>query len=224
MGDCGLGKAVGMPKLGMEVIRRRQVIDAVVDILTNQGWRDLTIREVSDVAGVSAGVITHYFANKRTIVIDAISDTNQKFVRTINTIERRNSSSKQRLQALVDLMTKPEAFDLPGASYWIALYGRLPFDQMIQAELQRLQRWLAECVKNIVAQGVNGGDFRPSTPPNHIAETFVLAALGGFMGSAAAPSDLAAEHRRDLLLELLESLLGISFERIRLSDIQGGVA
>ncbi|MFT0861376.1 TetR family transcriptional regulator [Ancylobacter sp. G4_0304] len=213
-----------MPKLGMEVIRRRQVIDAVVSILANQGWRDLTIRELSDVAGVSAGVITHYFANKRAIIIDAISDTSSKFARTINKIERRNSTSKQRLQALVELMTRPEAFELPGASFWIALYGRLPFDQIIQAELQRLQRWLTESVESIVSQGLHAGDFSTDIPAGRIAASFVTMALGGFMVASAAPSDADTAQRRDMLLDLLEAQLRTSFSRAPLADIRGAAS
>lgn len=213
-----------MPKLGMEVIRRRQVIDAVVSILANQGWRDLTIRELSDVAGVSAGVITHYFANKRAIIIDAISDTSSKFARTINKIERRNSTSKQRLQALVELMTRPEAFELPGASFWIALYGRLPFDQIIQAELQRLQRWLTESVETIVSQGLHAGDFSTDIPAGRIAASFVTMALGGFMVASAAPSDADTAQRRDMLLDLLEAQLRTSFSRAPLADIRGAAS
>lgn len=201
-----------MPKLGMEVIRRRQVIDAVVDILANQGWRDLTIREVSDVAGVSAGVITHYFANKRTIVVDAIADTNQKFARTINMMEKKNSDVKLRLYSIVDLMTRPEVYDLPNGNFWIALYGRLPFDQVIQAELQRLQRWLAECVAKIVREGIQQGKFKSDAPPEDIAAGFIIMAFGQLVSSAAAPADLPPDRCRRLLLAMLGAMLETRFD------------
>ncbi|MDI4234168.1 TetR/AcrR family transcriptional regulator [Bradyrhizobium sp. Arg237L] len=197
-----------MPKLGMEVVRRRQVIDAAVSILSNQGWRDLTIREVSEVANVSVGVVTHYFSSKRAIIVDAISDTNQRFSRTIGQMERKNSNVKLRLAAVVDLMTRPEAYDLPNHNFWIALYGRLPFDQVIQAELQRLQRWLQECVAKIVKQGIHQGDFKTDHLPEDIAANFVVSAFGQIVTAAAAPTDLPTERRRKLLLDMLGTMLG----------------
>ncbi|MDX3930003.1 MAG: TetR/AcrR family transcriptional regulator [Shinella sp.] len=201
-----------MPKLGMEVVRRRQVIDAAVLILSNQGWHDLTIREVSDVANISAGVVTHYFSSKRAIIVDAIADTNQKFSMTISQMERKNSNVKLRLAAVVDLMTRPETYDLPNHNFWIALYGRLPFDQVIQAELQRLQRWLQECVARIIKQGIHQGDFKTEHAPEDIATNFVVMAFGQIVTSAAAPTDLSTERCRKLLLDMLGAMLGARFD------------
>ncbi|MEO9338292.1 TetR/AcrR family transcriptional regulator [Mesorhizobium sp. SB112] len=212
-----------MPKLGMEVVRRRQVIDAAVSILSNQGWHYLTIREVSEVANISAGVVTHYFSSKRSIIIDAIADTNQKFSRTISQIERKNSNVKLRLVAIVELMTRPEAYGLPHHNFWIALYGRLPFDQVIQAELQRLQRWLQECVAKIVKQGIHQGDFKSDHDPDDIAANFVVMAFGQIMTAAAAPSDLPSERCRKLHLDMLGAMLGAPFSQFEGQSARDGL-
>ncbi len=84
-----------MPKLGMEAIRRRQVMDAVIHILSTNGWRDLTIREVSDVAGISSGVITHYFSNKRALTLDAINDATLQFVKALGKFENRRGRRRE---------------------------------------------------------------------------------------------------------------------------------
>jgi AcrR family transcriptional regulator len=82
-----------MPKLGMEA-RRRQVMDAVIHILSTNGWRDLTIREVSDVAGISSGVITHYFSNKRALTLDAISDATLQSATPRCSLSRHSANSR----------------------------------------------------------------------------------------------------------------------------------
>ncbi|MGH2549198.1 MAG: TetR family transcriptional regulator, partial [Thermomicrobiales bacterium] len=192
-----------MPKLGMEVVRRRQVIDAAVSILSHHGWHDLTIREVSDTAKVSAGVVTHYFASKRAIIVDTISDTNQRVYRAISAVEKKKAGASNQIAHLVELTTHPELHDLPSRNFWIALYGRSPFDPVIQAEIHRLQRWLAEAVARIVRQGVQHAEFRTDRSPEDIAASCVVMIAGQMMAAGASPGDLTADRCREILLSTL---------------------
>ncbi|MFT7703502.1 UNVERIFIED_CONTAM: TetR family transcriptional regulator, partial [Salmonella enterica subsp. enterica serovar Typhimurium] len=50
-----------MPKLGMQPIRRRQLIDATLDAINEVGMHDATIAQIARRAGVSTGIISHYF-------------------------------------------------------------------------------------------------------------------------------------------------------------------
>ncbi|MFL9896409.1 MULTISPECIES: TetR family transcriptional regulator [Paraburkholderia] len=111
-----------MPKLGMEAIRRRQVMDAVIQILSINDWRDLTIREVSDVAGISSGVITHYFSNKRALTLDAISDATLQFVKALGKFESRRSNAASRLASLVDFVSQPSPAGIPEWRFWLSLF------------------------------------------------------------------------------------------------------
>ena len=48
-----------MPKLGMQPIRRRQLIDATLDAINEVGMHDATIAQIARRAGVSTGSISH---------------------------------------------------------------------------------------------------------------------------------------------------------------------
>ena len=50
-----------MPKLGMQSIRRRQLIDATLEAINEVGMHDATIAQIARRAGVSTGIISHYF-------------------------------------------------------------------------------------------------------------------------------------------------------------------
>src|SRR4051812_1421299 len=112
-----------MPKLGMEAIRRRQVMDAVIHILSTQGWRDLTIREVSEVAGISSGVVTHYFSDKRALTLDAINDAILQYVKALGKIEHRRGTIVERLVALIDFVSQPSPPGIPDWRFWLGLLG-----------------------------------------------------------------------------------------------------
>ncbi len=53
-----------MPKLGMQDIRRRQLIDATFATVQRHGLADTTMQRIAREAGLSAGIIHHYFADK----------------------------------------------------------------------------------------------------------------------------------------------------------------
>ena len=60
-----------MPKVGMEPIRRTQVIRAVIECVAEQGLEDLTMDAVAKKAGVSKGVVNYYFAGKRDLLLQS---------------------------------------------------------------------------------------------------------------------------------------------------------
>ena len=63
-----------MPKLGMEPIRRRQLIDATIAAIDENGFADATISRISARAGVSTGVVHHYFRNKDDLLEATLRD------------------------------------------------------------------------------------------------------------------------------------------------------
>ena len=53
-----------MPKVGMQPIRRRQLINATLEAINEVGMHDATIAQIARRAGVSTGIISHYFKDK----------------------------------------------------------------------------------------------------------------------------------------------------------------
>ena len=203
-----------MPKLGMEAIRRRQVMDAVIHILSTNGWRDLTIREVSEVAGISSGVITHYFSNKRTLTLDTINDATLQFVKALSKFEHRRSHAADRLVALVDFVSQPAPPGIPEWRFWLSLFGRMPFDRVLQTEVQRVHRLYAEIVVRLIEAGIEERVFRPSRSPEDVAVNFISTSFGLTMLMVADPQEMPVERCRRALLDALGRDLGIDLEPV----------
>ena len=53
-----------MPKVGMEPVRRQQLIDATLNSVAELGLHATTINSISKRAGLSSGIISHYFGGK----------------------------------------------------------------------------------------------------------------------------------------------------------------
>lgn len=209
-----------MPKLGMEAIRRRQVMDAVIHILSTQDWRDLTIREVSDVAGISSGVVTHYFSNKRALTLDAINDAILQYVKALGKIEHRRGAIVDRLIALIDFVSQLSPPGIPDWRFWLGLLGRMPFDRVLQAEVQKVHRLYAEIVARLIEAGIEQREFRPDRAPQDIALKFVSATVGMYTLMVADPQDMPPERCRQLLLDLLGQDLGLTLAKMPAAQAQ----
>lgn len=57
-----------MPKVGMEKIRRAQLIDATLSSIEEHGFNGTTVFVISKKAGVSTGIIGHYFGDKAGLI------------------------------------------------------------------------------------------------------------------------------------------------------------
>ena len=57
-----------MPKVGMEPIRRRALIDAAIAAIGDRGALDVTVSEIAGRAGVSTALAHHYFGNKERLL------------------------------------------------------------------------------------------------------------------------------------------------------------
>lgn len=200
-----------MPKLGMETIRRRQVIDAVLRILGEHGWRDLTIREVADVAGVSSGIIAHYFGKKREMTIDAIAEAHRRYEQQLAEIEQAHAHPLERLVAFIDVLAGFGSRDQPGWAFWLAIWGRVPFDRVLQAEAAALQRAFRRLLSSAISQGIDLRLFTTPSAPADIADSMI--ALGHGLGVQHVLDGRAMAPRRmkEMLLQALGRELGVDF-------------
>jgi len=57
-----------MPKVGMEPVRRQQLIDATIESVAELGLQGTTINSISKKAGLSSGIISHYFGGKQGLI------------------------------------------------------------------------------------------------------------------------------------------------------------
>ena len=61
-----------MPKLGMGPIRREQICRAAAAVISREGFAGSTMRMVAEEAGVSTGMLNHYFANRQDLLTQAL--------------------------------------------------------------------------------------------------------------------------------------------------------
>ncbi|QPP48317.1 MULTISPECIES: transcriptional regulator BetI [Halomonadaceae] len=126
-----------MPKTGMEPIRRSQLIKATMTAIDEVGLADATVLRIARHAGVSAGIISHYFGGKdglleatmRQILTDlgeAVAQRRRQLV---------NGSPREHIGAIIDGNFDRSQIIGPAAKTWLAFWA----SSMHKPQLQRLQ-------------------------------------------------------------------------------------
>lgn len=89
------------PKLGMESVRRAQVIQATTRCIVDVGLRAVTLQAVADRAGVSKGVVTHYFRNKRDLLLQTFRALLEAYARSVVRLVRPGMKAAEVLDLVV---------------------------------------------------------------------------------------------------------------------------
>jgi TetR/AcrR family transcriptional repressor of bet genes len=125
-----------MARMSIEQIRRRELIDAAYAMLQQHGLAGTTLARVAESAGVSKGIVLHYFANKDALIAGVMRFANAVLRDEVIALMRAATTPRQRLQAIVDGNFSPTSFRPEIAHAWLALCAEVPRNR----EFARIQR------------------------------------------------------------------------------------
>ena len=112
-----------MPKLGMAPIRRKQLVEAAIAVIHEQGFANATVARIARRGGISPGMVHHYFRNKDDLLyatmlhllVDLRADAVGRLARA--------ADPGQRINAIIEACFGEQQFDEQVFSAWLALYG-----------------------------------------------------------------------------------------------------
>ncbi|MGO2133476.1 MAG: transcriptional regulator BetI [Halomonas sp.] len=127
-----------MPKVGVETTRRQQLIAATMKAIDEVGLADATVIRIARHAGVSAGIISHYFGGKdgllEATMRQILSDLGEAVASRRAAL--RSATPQRRLEAIIDGNFDCSQVVSPVTKTWLAFWA----SSMHKPQLQRLQR------------------------------------------------------------------------------------
>ncbi len=112
-----------MPKLGMGPVRRRQLVDATIASIHEFGLADATVTRIAKKAGVSPGIVHHYFISKDELLFETMRLMLEN-LRRIAVEKLSNANTPlERINAIIDASFAPEQFSPQVTTAWLALYA-----------------------------------------------------------------------------------------------------
>jgi len=112
-----------MPKLGMAPIRRKQLVEAAIAAIHAHGFANATVARIAAQAGISAGMVHHYFKDKDELLFATMRHLLAEL--RADAVARLSGTAdpRQRIRAIIDACFGDSQFDGQVFSAWLALYG-----------------------------------------------------------------------------------------------------
>lgn len=131
-----------MPKLGMGPIRREQICRAAAAVIAREGFPGTTMRVVASEAGVSTGMLNHYYANRQELLTQALVYVTERSQERYRAAIAGIPPGRERLEALLDSVLAEDGEAIETWRVWIAVYGEAVRLPELRATIEeRLSHW-----------------------------------------------------------------------------------
>ena len=193
-------------------VRRNDLIAATLDAIAESGLRGATVREIADRAGVTPGLIRHYFVSKELMFQDAYRSIMNTMFETANqAAEEQGRDAIGRLRIFVLANFKSPIIDPRNLSLWATFISQITVDPALAAihregylEFRnRLESHIGEAMTE-AGRNLAPGELR-----------YLAIAINGLMDGLWLEGSMAADlfgegELAHVALSSVEKLLGLS--------------
>ena len=193
-----------------EAERRQDLISATLDSISEHGLEGATVRDIAARAGVTGGLIRHYFAGKDQMVQAAYREMLATMTKTaVDAMTNAGEDAHHRLQSFIVANVSPPIADPKALSLWAAFIGRVRSDD----ELARIHRenymLFLEILENLVTSLLTSHGRQPSQSDCRHLAIAINGLIDGLWLENSLASDLFDEGRLpQIALDAVEALLG----------------
>ena len=111
-----------MPKLGMEPLRRKALVDAALRAIGHHGSMTVTMSQIAREAGVSPALAHHYFGSKEQLLTATIRTLLGQLRRDAITALKAAATPRAKLSALIRVSFQADQFAPQTIAAWLAFY------------------------------------------------------------------------------------------------------
>jgi len=198
------------------VDRRAQILDAAVVVISRRGVDRARLADVAEEAGVSLGLVQHYFRTRERLLIETFRREQERISQIWHDAVPDDADPLTRLAEYLRL-SSPEGsasaatpFD-PGWSFWLECWSKANRDDEIRAEVSDIYGDFAELYREAIREGVERGEFRISGEVEDVADRLISLADG--LAVRTLLGGLDRGRMLPLLLDGLAIELGLTEEQ-----------
>lgn len=193
--------------------RRRLLIEATITVLSEYGLSGTTVRRIAAAAGVTPGLVTHYFSGKATLVSAAYRALAEQFHRDYAAAsEAAGPDPLDRLRAYVGSAFQPETLDRSLLRVWTSFWTSALTDpesgpaKVHYETAQESRAWL----KRLLREALEADGRAPDETEIHELAIGTWSLVDGMWLAWGLDPDLFdADQGRRIAFEIIAARLGI---------------
>lgn len=175
--------------------RRDQLMSAAMDVIAEDGLEAATVREIAARAGVTQGLIRHYFASKEELTREAYrAFMNDMTEANLQAAAADAASPEQRFVAFLEASLRPPVMSERQVAIWAAFLGGARQDPELASIHTETYLAYRDRLQDLVSQLPGHGDpitaRRAAIALNGLIDGLWLE--GSYPGNAFGPDELAS--------------------------------
>lgn len=149
-----------MNSLKKDKPKYKQIIDAAIIVIAENGYHQSQVSKIAKQAGVADGTIYLYFKNKEDILISVFEEKMEMFADNLKVILEENTTSSKKLYKMIE-----NHFNVLAEDHHLATVTQLELRQSNLALRLRINEILKNylvLLDTILKEGIENGEFDPT--------------------------------------------------------------
>ncbi|RJP25680.1 MAG: TetR/AcrR family transcriptional regulator [Candidatus Abyssobacteria bacterium SURF_5] len=182
-------------------IRREQIINGFFKVVAKKGFANASTREITEAAGVSKGVLHHYFIDKEAMVLGVLGHVLETYLAEFTEgLEKRESPTEQ-MEFFWSWFLDLNRFNMEFSRAWVEFWVLSKTNESIAEALRDCYGQIIGRLAGIIRKGIESGDFA-KVDPLVTANTMLASLEGTTMLWVVNPMATPVEAINDKIAEL----------------------
>ncbi|PSL45872.1 TetR family transcriptional regulator [Salsuginibacillus halophilus] len=169
------------PKMGMEEIRREQSIAAARHCILTYGMPHFSIKDVAAAAGVSTGIIYHYFAGKNDLMAQVLKASFSETERAVEEAVTAADTPDAKVKAYIDTVAAVPKENPDFYRLLLNFLSEAPYREEIQSIVDKFFSNLTTFLTELLE------DAQSPATPDELARLMISQAMGLGLYEAVLP-------------------------------------
>ena len=190
--------------------RRRAMLEAAAELISERGFGETRIADVAKRAGASSALVIYYFGTRDRLLVDALRFSEESFYDAASTLLAEEPDFRKRLSLLVEWSCVPQnEGEISGAwGLWLDLWATaFRHPEVREARVELDGRW-RDLIERVVRAGQEDGVVG-DLDVRRFALTYSVLLDGLATQVALADQEITSDVAYDMAMEYAEQRLGI---------------
>lgn len=192
--------------------RRRAMLEAAAELISERGFGETRIADVAKRAGTSSGLVIYYFGTRDRLLVDALRYSEESFYETAATLLAEVAGFRDRLSSIVEWCCVPQLDGEVNGSWglWLDVWATaFRHDEVGEARIGQDRKW-RDLVEGVLRDGQASGEVPEDLDVPRFALTFTMLLDGIATQVALKDPDITADLAYDIAIEYAEEKLGLA--------------
>jgi AcrR family transcriptional regulator len=191
--------------------RRRAMLEAAAELISERGFGETRIADVAKRAGASSALVIYYFGTRDRLLVDALRYSEEVFYANAAAMLEEVTGFRERLSTIVEWCCIPQIDgEVTGAwGLWLDVWATaFRHEEVAEARLGQDRQW-RDLVEGVLRDGQKAGEVCADLDVARFALTFTMLLDGIATQVALEDPDITADLAYDIAIEYAEGQLGL---------------